>query len=108
MIGLEGKKIESAAKRILETLEGIRKSNEKFSQHMGVLTKHVTNAKNTADLVNNEYSKLSGQIEQVRLLKDNQFLIFNNKKMEEDILDEIYKGSFVKNGSDIVYKGKKG
>ena len=71
MIGLEGKKIESAAKRILETLEGIRKSNEKFSQHMGVLTKHVTNAKNTADLVNNEYSKLSGQIEQVRLLKDN-------------------------------------
>ena len=69
MIGLEGKRIEAAAQRILSTLDAIKKNNEKFSEHLGVLTTHVTNAKNAVDRVNNEYSKLSGQIDQVRLLK---------------------------------------
>ncbi len=69
LIGLQGKKIETAARRILETLDGIKKSNEKFSDLMGVLTTHVNNAKNATDRVNSEYSRLSSQIENVKLLK---------------------------------------
>ena len=70
LIGLQGKKIEAAAQRILETLDGIKKSNEKFGASMSVMTTHVNNAKNACDRVNNEYVRLTGQIDNVHLLKD--------------------------------------
>lgn len=69
MIGLEGKKIEEASQKILETLKAIQQDAIRFGGELDVLTKHVTNAKNTADRVNNEYAKLSGKIDDVRLLK---------------------------------------
>lgn len=69
MIGLEGKRIESATQKILELLAAIKTDNDKFSQAVGVATTHVTNAKNAMDRVNNDYSRLSGKIDQVKLLK---------------------------------------
>ncbi|TSC55942.1 MAG: Uncharacterized protein G01um101418_513 [Parcubacteria group bacterium Gr01-1014_18] len=69
MIALEGKKIEAAAAKILETLDAIRISNEKFGQNLGLVSTHLNNAKNACDKVNTEYSRLTGQIENVRLLK---------------------------------------
>lgn len=69
LLGLEGKRIEAAAQKILEVLSAIKTDNEKFSQHLGVLTTHLTNAKSAVDRVNNEYAKLTSKIDQVGLLK---------------------------------------
>ncbi|PKL72760.1 hypothetical protein CVV26_00675 [Candidatus Kuenenbacteria bacterium HGW-Kuenenbacteria-1] len=69
MIGMEGKRIEEASKIILQTLNAIQKDSIRFGENLGVLTTHITNAKSAIDRVNNEYSKLSGKIDQVKLLK---------------------------------------
>ncbi len=69
MIGLEGKKVEEAAKEILKTLSAIKQDNDKFSRHLTTLTSHITHAKASIDTVNNEYAKLSGKIDNARLLK---------------------------------------
>lgn len=72
LIGLEGKRIEAAAQKILELLGAIKTDNERFAQHLGVLTGHLTNAKSAVDRVNNEYSKLTSKIDQVSLLKSGE------------------------------------
>lgn len=69
MIGLEGKRVEESSRKILELLKAIQTDATKFGDELGKLTTHVTNAKNTIDRVNTEYAKLSGKIEDVRLLK---------------------------------------
>lgn len=69
MIGLEGKRVEEGARKILEALRAIQQDAGRFSDQLGTLTTHLTNAKNTLDRVNSEYAKLSGKIEDVRLLK---------------------------------------
>ncbi len=63
MIGLEGKKVESRAKEILRQIQGIKKDAEKFSDGLRVLTKHITNAKNSADTVNSSFEKLDAKID---------------------------------------------
>ncbi len=63
MIGLEGKKVESRAKEILRQIHGIKKDAEKFSDNLRVLTKHITNAKNSADTVNSSFEKLESKID---------------------------------------------
>ncbi|MBL7074989.1 DNA recombination protein RmuC [candidate division KSB1 bacterium] len=69
LIGLEGKKIEQATRYILETLSAIRQDSVKFGENLRVLTTHLTNAKNTLDRVNTDFSRLSSRIEDTRLLK---------------------------------------
>lgn len=69
MIGLEGKKIEENAEKILEMMRAIQKDNEKFGESLRLMSGHMNNAKNTLDKVNNDYGKLSSRIDDVRLLK---------------------------------------
>ena len=69
MIGLEGKRVEESSRKILELLKAIQNDATKFGDQLGTLSSHITNAKNSLDRVNNEYAKLSGKIEDVRLLK---------------------------------------
>ncbi|MFA4873356.1 MAG: DNA recombination protein RmuC [Patescibacteria group bacterium] len=69
MMGMEGKRIEEQAKRILELLIAMQQDAGKFGEALGVVTTHVTNAKNAVDRANNEYTRLAGKIDQVRLLK---------------------------------------
>lgn len=69
MMGLQEKRIAEGAKRILETLEAIRHESGKFGEDLGVLSGHITRAKNTMDLVTSKFQLLSGKIEQVRHLK---------------------------------------
>ncbi len=69
MVGLESAKIEEAAKEILLALKGIKQDANKFSKNLGVLSRHVNNAKNMMDNVNTEYMKLSTKIEQVDMLE---------------------------------------
>ncbi|MFC1721687.1 DNA recombination protein RmuC [Patescibacteria group bacterium] len=69
MLGLKGKKIEEKAKQIMSTLGMIQQESQKFGEQLGVLNRHVTNAKNSMDNVTGEYGKLSGKIDQVKLLE---------------------------------------
>ncbi len=69
LLGMEGKKVEEASRKILETLRAIQSDALRFGDTLGVLTTHVTNAKAAVDRVNTEYGRLSGKIEDVRLLK---------------------------------------
>ena len=69
MIGMEGKKLEDNIKQVQALLAGIHQDAGKFGEVLGVLNTHVTNAKAAVDRVNTEYAKLSGKIEQTKLLK---------------------------------------
>lgn len=69
LMGMQGKRIEEQAKKILATMEGISKDASKFGDSIGVLNTHLSNAKGALDRVNNDYGKLSGKIDQIKLLK---------------------------------------
>lgn len=66
---MEGEVIQEAAKKIIEMLSAIQRDATKFGETLSVATTHISNAKNAIDRVNNEYAKLTGKIDQVRLLK---------------------------------------
>lgn len=69
LMGMQGKKIEAQAHAILTTIEGIAKDAGKFSDSLGVLNTHISNAKGALDRVNTDYSRLYGKIDQVKSLK---------------------------------------
>ena len=69
MIGLEGAKLQEEGKKIWETLKAVQHGAGKFGEQLGMLSRHVTNAKNSMDGVNSEFIKLSGKIENIKLLK---------------------------------------
>jgi DNA recombination protein RmuC len=62
LMSFEGRKIEERAKSILTSLRAIKGESEKFGENLRVLTKHITEAKNTTDIVNNRFSKLNSKI----------------------------------------------
>ena len=69
MMGLQGKKIEEASKKILASFQAMAKDSEKMGEDLGVLNTHLTNASGTMDRLNSNYSKLNNKIDQVKLLK---------------------------------------
>lgn len=69
MMGLERNKLQEEAQRIWELLKGVQQDTQKFGERIGVLNRHVTNAKNSMDEVTSEYAKLSSKVDQVKLLK---------------------------------------
>lgn len=70
MMGMQGKRIEEQAQRILTTMEAITKDTKKFGDTLGVLNTHLSNASGALDRVNTDYSRLSAKVEQIKLLKD--------------------------------------
>lgn len=69
MLGLKGQEIQQEAKQILKVLSAVQKDAEKLGGVLDVATGHINNAKNAIDRVNNEYAKLAGKMDQVKLLK---------------------------------------
>jgi DNA recombination protein RmuC len=69
MMGLERTKLQEEAQRIWELLKAVQQETQKFGTTMGVLNRHVTNAKNTMDSASSEYTKLASKVDQVKLLK---------------------------------------
>lgn len=69
MMGLERSKLQEQAQRIWEILKGVQQESVKFSETLGVLDRHVTNAKNAMDTVQTGYGKLAGKLDQVKLLE---------------------------------------
>lgn len=69
MVGLESAKIEKASREVLRTLKAIQQDADKFGGNLGVLARHVTNAKNAMDNISHEYVKLTTKINSVNLLE---------------------------------------
>lgn len=69
MLGLEGKRVHEMSRQILATLKIIQQENQKFGTNLGVLNKHVSNAKNTMDVVSTDYTRLSSKIDSVNQLE---------------------------------------
>lgn len=68
MMGMERSKLQEQSQKIWEILKGVQQESMRFNDTLGVLNRHVTNAKNAMDTVQSGYSKLNGKIEQVKLL----------------------------------------
>lgn len=62
LMSFEGKKIEERAKTILSSLRAVKTESDKFGEALRILTRHINDTKNTADLVNNRFANLSGKI----------------------------------------------
>ena len=69
LIGLQGARINEQAEQILKTIQGLRQDSEKFSEALGTLNRHVTNAKDTVDKVGTSFGKIHGKIEEIATLK---------------------------------------
>lgn len=88
MVGLEGQRINQMAGQILKALRAIQQESNKFGDNVRVLGKHVTNAKNTMDQVQNDYVSLAGKIERVTMIEsaETEQLTGSTKTEREAIL----------------------
>jgi len=82
MLGLEGKRVHEMSRQILATLRVIQSESNKMGGNLNILNKHVTNAKNTMDTVNNDFMRLSGKIDNVRSLE------YQKEKEEKLLIEE--------------------
>jgi DNA recombination protein RmuC len=69
MVGFQRERINEQAESILKAIQSLRLDSAKFSDNLGVLTKHITNAKSTLDLVGSSYDRIHNKIEEVSSLK---------------------------------------
>lgn len=69
LMGLERNKLQEQAQKIWDILKGVQQESLRFGETVGVLSRHVTNAKNAMDNVHAGYDKLNGKLEQVKLLE---------------------------------------
>ena len=69
MIGMQGQEIQENSKQLLRVLTTVQKDMSKFNTILGLVNTHINNAKNAVDQANNQYTKLMGKVDQVKLLK---------------------------------------
>ncbi|MFH1392489.1 MAG: DNA recombination protein RmuC [bacterium] len=76
MIGLEGAKIEEASRKILAGIKAIEQESGKFSDELGVLLRHISNAKSSSERVDSRFRQLSSKIDNIQMLQgsDKQLL----------------------------------
>lgn len=70
MAALEGQRMNQMAHQILRTVRAIQQETHKFGANVGVLAKHVGNAKNTMDRVEADYTRLEQKVDGVMQLDD--------------------------------------
>jgi DNA recombination protein RmuC len=78
LLGLQEKEVARSARKILEILDAVRHEAGKFGDELGVLSGHITRAKNAMDSVSSQYQSLSGRIDSIKMLE-----------MEEDKVEEV-------------------
>jgi DNA recombination protein RmuC len=69
LMGLERSRLQEQAQKIWDILKGVQQESVRFNETLGVLSRHVTNAKNAMDTVHTGYDKLAGKLDQVKLLE---------------------------------------
>ncbi|MBU0625455.1 DNA recombination protein RmuC [Patescibacteria group bacterium] len=70
LMGMERTKLQEQAQKIWDILKGTQSESQKFGEALGVLSRHVTNAKGAMDSVHSGYAKLTGKLDQVQLLEE--------------------------------------
>lgn len=83
MVALEGEKIEERAKQVLTSLRAIQSDSVKLGSDLGVLNRHVTNAKNSMESVNSRYQSLGSKIDNTGQLQERQV------EQVEEIADKV-------------------
>lgn len=68
-LGHERIRIEANVQKVWEMLSGFHQETMKFGENLGVLSRHITNAKGAMDSTQAAYEKLAGKVEQIRQLK---------------------------------------
>ena len=69
LIGLQRERVNEQAEHILQVISGLRQDSEKLTGNLSVLSKHITNAKQTMELVGSQYDRIHGRIEEVATLR---------------------------------------
>lgn len=69
LMGIERNKLQESAKKIWELLKAVQTESIKFGDQLGVVSRHVTNAKNAMDSLNTDYNRLASQIDRVKLIE---------------------------------------
>ncbi len=69
MIGLEGVKIESAAREVLRGVQSLEIKTDKLGKRLQVLFGHIQRASLASEKVNQDYQQLTSNVRQIRLLK---------------------------------------
>ncbi|MDO8598900.1 MAG: DNA recombination protein RmuC [bacterium] len=67
-MGLERGKIAKEAMKVWELLKTVQTEVGKFGDALGLVSRHVTNAKGAIDAATTEYTKLAGKVQQVESL----------------------------------------
>jgi DNA recombination protein RmuC len=68
LMGLERSRLQEQAQKIWDILKGVELEAKRFGEPLGVLAKHLTNAKSSMEDLNSRYGKLTGKLEQVHLV----------------------------------------
>lgn len=89
MVALEGEKIEERAKQVLTSLRAIQNDSVKLGSDLGVLNRHVTNAKNTMESVNSRYQSLGSKIDNTGQLQEKQVETVEEIADTSSVTDEI-------------------
>lgn len=63
LVSFEGQRIAKEAQMILKNLRDVQKSTGEFGDHLGVLSKHVTNAYTNMTSISNEFTSLQSKVE---------------------------------------------
>ena len=63
LVGLQGQRVEEAAKQILETLAAIRRENEQLGEALRTLESHLNNARGALDRVRNRQQSFARLLE---------------------------------------------
>lgn len=80
LMSMEGQRIQSKAREILEVLQSIKKDYEKVDDSMSVLNKHITNAYNQTAQVTKNFLSMGQKINSTNLL--------SKSKKQEKLLEE--------------------
>src|SRR3990167_1942067 len=75
---LKGAQINEVARQVLNLLSALKQDADKFGGTLSILTKHLTNAKNTVDLANEDFRSLSSKVDRAQTLQ-----IEEKKQVEE-------------------------
>jgi DNA recombination protein RmuC len=82
LMGLEGKKIEEKAQLIMNNIKALKQETMRFGGNVRVLNKHITNAKNTMDIVNSGFTAIEGRVSSFDMLE-------NKEKTEEKEIEDV-------------------
>lgn len=66
---LRGAQINELAKQILNIISALKQDSDRFATNLSTLTRHVTNAKNIVEAVNEDYRSLSSKIQSAYTLQ---------------------------------------